>query len=135
MLSTASFLRRLWIYPTVYRHVLIATLRLPAMLAGSKVAWTTYDSQCLRSLRSTASVPLSAEAAELVGRLGIRRRRGCRAGRAVQARRLTTRRLLPVSNGAYFVTGKWQPPGVAVASSSSSRRRFFVTHCDTHAAT
>ena len=75
------------------------------MLSGSKVARIVYDSQCLRSLRSTASVSLSAEAADLVRRLGIGRRRGCRAGHAVQARRLTPSRLLPVGNGAYVVTG------------------------------
>jgi len=70
-----------------------------------------YDSSCLRSLHRDASLPLAAETVSRVSALGLRRHRGCRAGRAVKVK--ATRpppRLRSAEKGAYVVNGNRPPP-------------------------
>ena len=68
--------------------------------------WARYDSARQRSLRFGAHVLFTAAIVSCVRHLGLRRHRGCRAGRSVQAQRPTLR---PAGNGACVVTG-YRPP-------------------------
>ena len=68
------------------------------------------------SLRSSAHVPLAAAAAARV--LGLRRHRGCRAGRRF---RRSVPRLRPTGNGAYVVTGNRTKPSRRRSVSGSDR--------------
>ena len=87
--------------PIGSQHAMLASPRVtPALVSFA------YDSQCLRSLGQRLEAPvLGSETVELIRRLGIHRpRRGCRAGRAVQASRCRLPpRLRSVGNGAYLV--------------------------------
>ena len=104
------------------------------MLAGPKVSVTAYDSEDLRALRSTTRTCLDAVTAERACLLGLRRRRGgCRAGQATQARRQRpTPYSRPVGNGASVIVGNRQParlgPRARVDKHSRQPRVVTVIH-------
>ena len=87
-------------------------------MEGPKVARAVYDRLCLLSLRSSAHVPLPAAAAARVRQLGLRRHRGCQAGRRS---RFPVPRLRPTGNGTYVVTGNRPTPSRRRSVSGSDR--------------
>ena len=64
-----------------------------------------YNRSCLLSLRPVAPPPLGTAVLLLIRSLGLRRHRGCRAGRSVQFRATRAPSVFPAGNGAYVVNG------------------------------
>ena len=97
------------------------SLHTPAMMQGPQATRAVYDSLCLRSLRSSAHATVPAAATERVRQLGLRRHRGCQAGR--RSRRPVFR-LRSVGNGAYVV------PVTSANTAATPGRRCCVSRSD-----